>query len=741
MRQTLARLRRPSLYVLGAGVATYTFTKLQTASPPLSAEQDTIRSTLQWIPPSRKDMLTALRNAEPVPTGASNPHIFDLLIIGGGATGSGCAVDAATRGLKVAMIERDDFACGTSSRSTKLVHGGVRYLEKAFWDRDMEQLKLVIEALHERSVFLKIAPHLSAQIPIMLPIYKYWQVPYYWAGCIAYDMLAGREKLSRSYFLGKRKALEEFPMLKNENLVGALVYYDGQHNDARMNVALTMTAVAAGATVANHVEVVELLKRPRQEQKEGYGPTELYGAVLKDTLTGDSWTVLTKGVINATGPFIDKIRQMDDPSVAEIVSPSAGVHVILPNYYSPRHMGLVDPATSDGRVIFFLPWENQTIAGTTDSPCVLTPNPYPSEQDIAWILHEIENYLSPEIKVRRGDVLAAWSGIRPLIRDPHAKNTAGLVRSHLVTVSPTGLLTIAGGKWTTYRAMAQEAIDMAITVCDLKPTGPCITERHQLIGSHAWNPSMYVNLIQNFGLETEVAQHLCASYGDRAAAVASLASLTGKRFPIFGNRISQLYPYIEAEVRYAVRREYACTAVDVLARRTRLAFLNAAAAYEALDGVIDIMAEELAWTDKQRAQEREDTISYLYTMGLPPSYVSPNGAEEGDEDIYNTSRFRPEELLRYRAEFERLDTDNDGHITTEDLGRILTGLGLKMSQSQLENVINEVDLNKNRSIEFNEFLEVLSAVKDVKSKSKFARIIADFEDRERITELRSGGGV
>ncbi|TPX49166.1 glycerol-3-phosphate dehydrogenase [Synchytrium endobioticum] len=697
----------------------------------LSAEQNHAAnsrgSTSQWTPPPRKDMLDALKNArEDTPNKEAAKGVFDLLIIGGGATGAGCALDAASRGLKVAMIERDDFACGTSSRSTKLVHGGVRYLEKAFTDRDVEQLKLVIEALRERSIFLKIAPHLSSQLPIMLPIYKYWQVPYYYMGCFAYDMLAGREKLSSSYFLGKRKALEEFPMLKTDNLVGALIYYDGQHNDARMNVALTLTAIAAGAVAANHVEVVGLLKRSREKAKQGLGPEELCGAVLRDTLTGESWEVQAKGIINATGAFIDKIRQMDEPTVEELVSPSAGVHVILPNYYSPAHMGLIDPATSDGRVIFFLPWEGQTIAGTTDSPCSLTPNPYPDEKDIAWILHEVGNYLSPDIKVRRGDVLAAWSGIRPLVRDPNAQNTAALVRSHLVTVSPSGLITIAGGKWTTYRAMAQETIDKALEIYDnLSPAGPCITDRFQLIGSHAWSPSMYVNLIQNFGLETDVAQHLCASYGDRAPAVASLASLTGKRWPIFGVRLTALYPYIEAEVRYAVRREYACTAVDVLARRTRLAFLNANAAYEALDTVLDLMTEELGWDAAKRQKEREDAVHYLYTMGLAPSRVNPEERPAATDSYIDVQE---DELYHLRT-------------SMEDLNLILKGLGLKMSKPQWERVIRQVDLNKNKSIEFNEFLEVVCAVKETRDTSRFAGIVADPEEREFPATVRSGGGV
>ncbi|KAJ3279211.1 mitochondrial glycerol-3-phosphate dehydrogenase [Borealophlyctis nickersoniae] len=750
-----------------------------------------------WMPPSRKEMLGMLQGDIPIgsvgkgsdpttpaitpsegapspaaavsakPTdGKKRPAEFDLLIIGGGATGTGCALDAVTRGLKVALVERDDFGSGTSSRSTKLVHGGVRYLEKAFMELDYEQYKLVKEALHERGVFLKIAPYLSYQLPIMLPIYQLWKVPYYWAGSKAYDFIAklGGDSISQSYFLGKAKALEAFPMLKTDKLVGAMVYYDGAHNDSRMNVAIALTAIAHGAVVANHVEVVKLLKKERTTfiGRFGFGKEELYGAILRDNLTGEEWEVRAKGIINATGPFTDGIRKLDSgPSVKEIVAPSAGVHIILPNYYSPRNMGLIDPSTSDGRVIFFLPWQGGTIAGTTDSPTAVTANPMPTEEEIQWILHEVENYLSPEIKVRRGDVLAAWSGIRPLVRDPAAKNTAALVRNHMINVSPSGLLTIAGGKWTTYRAMAEETIDKAIEVFDLKPTGPCATEHVLLLGTHNWSKNMFVKLIQHFGLETEVAQHLAASYGDRAWAVASLASLTGQRWPVFGRKISPSYPYIEAEVRYAVLREYACTVVDVIARRTRLSFLNATATLEALPRIIDIMASELDWDEARKVQELTTATSFLTSMGLPLPTLNPSSNSstsapkttsyptnqsgtliiDDPAHFYTRSHFSPAELARYQKEFEKLDHDRDGHISERDLGRVLEMLGIKMTEREMEGVIKEVDLNCNGSVEFNEFLEVLAAVKEIKSRSRFARIVAAYEERENLSTERSGGGV
>ncbi|KAI7898360.1 FAD dependent oxidoreductase-domain-containing protein [Cokeromyces recurvatus] len=558
-----------------------------------------------WHAPTREQELSKLKSSQE----------FDLLIIGAGATGAGIALDAAARGLKVALVERDDFASGTSSRSTKLVHGGVRYLQKAIMELDYEQYKLVVEALRERKLFINNAPYLAGELPIMLPIYRWWQVPYYWFGCKLYDLFAGREALESSYFLTKKKALDAFPMLKKDELVGAIVYYDGQQNDARMNVVLVLTAAQYGATIANHCEVVELVHNENNFIK---------GAKVKDNLTGEEWVIKAKGVINATGPFTDGIRKMDDVKTQEIVAPSSGVHVILPNYYSPHNMGLLDPSTSDGRVIFFLPWQGNTLAGTTDSPTEVTANPIPKEDEVEWILTEVAHYLSDDVQIRRSDVLAAWSGIRPLVRDPEAKNTESLVRNHMINVSENKLLTIAGGKWTTYRVMAEETVDCAIKEFNLKPTSPCLTKHMPMMGSQGFSNTMFIGLIQEHGMDTEVAKHLADSYGDRAWILSEIDDSTQMRWPSYGKRIAPNYPYIEAEVRYAVREEYACTAVDVLARRMRLAFLNAEAALGALPKVIELMTEELGWDKARQEKEYNDAKEFLITMGLKTDNTSLN---------------------------------------------------------------------------------------------------------------------
>ncbi|KAJ3539501.1 hypothetical protein NMY22_g4709 [Coprinellus aureogranulatus] len=686
------------------------------------------------------------------------------------ATGAGVAVDAASRGLRVALVERDDFSAGTSSKSTKLVHGGVRYLQKAVFELDYDQYKLVKEALHERKIFLETAPYLSNMLPIMLPIYKYWQVPYYLAGCKMYDILAGKENMETSYVMSKGKALETFPMLKSDGLVGAVVYYDGQHNDSRMNIALILTAVKQGAKVANYCEVTALHKDPVTGK--------LIGAQVKDTLPSSSqssFNIRAKGIINATGPFTDSLLALDNPNHKPIVQASSGVHITLPNYYSPRTMGLLDPSTSDGRVIFFLPWQGNTIAGTTDSPSRVTRNPQASEEDIRWVLDEVRSYLSPDIKVRRGDVLSAWSGLRPLVKDPDAApgTTAGLVRSHVTTLSESGLLTIAGGKWTTYRKMAEETVDQAIKVFGLedrcKNSVKCVTEKLQLVGSEGWSRNMFIGLIQTYGLESEVARHLSDNYGSRAWSVCALAEPTNLSWPLHGTRLSPQYPFIDAEVVYAVRNEYALTAIDVLARRTRLSFLNARAALDTLPTVVDIMSRELGWRDKDelaRALVKEvdarwsagrwgwvSAIKGIFGFGRPHTVhpkLSANAAEGATEQrvMYGRARFQPSEIIELRKAFaaaaaeETAATEKKGEETVRvaDVLSVVRALpGYKgATEKDLKYVVGECGLDAKERVDLDEFIEICGNLKDV-AIAPTASFVKP--ERSRIPVEKSGGGV
>ncbi|KAF7563682.1 hypothetical protein G7046_g466 [Stylonectria norvegica] len=587
---------------------------------------------------TRTEQLAELRRSSSLTKGDE----YDLLIIGGGATGTGIALDAITRGLKVALVERDDFSSGTSSKSTKLVHGGVRYLEKAVFNLDYGQLQLVMEALRERKTFLNIAPHLSSSLPILLPLKHWWEMPYFWAGTKAYDLLAGSQGLESSYFMRKSKALAAFPMLRRDNIVGALVYYDGQHNDSRMNVSLALTANLFGATILNHVEVTSL-------EKDASG--KICGAKVRDVmadLNNDSdqeqFVVRAKGVINATGPFTDSVERMDDPSRKAIVAPASGTHIMLPKELCPSGMGMLDAATSDGRVIFVLPWQGYTLAGTTDNPCPVEREPVASQGDVDFILKEVSKLLSPESVLTRADVLSTWSGIRPLVKDPRAKNTESLVRSHLITVSPSNLLTCAGGKWTTYRQMAEDTVDQAITLFNLTPrattlpdvsgaglpafaaTGACCTRDIALIGAHGWSTSLSTQLQEVYNIDADIAHHLSTNYGDRAWAVlkASGGSIT---------RLLPSFPIIEAEIQYSARSEAACTTADVISRRTRLSFLDVESTLRALPRVIDIVAEELNWSEARKQHEWTETVSFLKSMGLSEEKQGITREDAGRKEV------------------------------------------------------------------------------------------------------------
>eukprot|EP01097_Dermamoeba_algensis_P005887 TRINITY_DN3704_c0_g1_i1.p1 TRINITY_DN3704_c0_g1~~TRINITY_DN3704_c0_g1_i1.p1 ORF type:complete len:709 (-),score=180.95 TRINITY_DN3704_c0_g1_i1:1367-3493(-) len=659
--------------------------------------------------PSREEQLKKLQTKE-----------FDILVIGGGSTGSGIALDAASRGLKVAMVEREDFASGTSSRSTKLIHGGVRYLEKAVKQLDWEQFQLVREALHERKNLLKIAPHLSYKLPIMLPIPSLIWAPYYWVGTKLYDLVSGNQILESSYFLSKSKALEKFPMLREDSMAAAMVYYDGAHDDARMNVALALTAAQYGASIANYTEVVSLVKKKGEN-----GRTVNCGAIVKDTLTGNTFEVKAKGIINATGPFTDTIRQMSEPTTEPIVTPSSGVHITLPDYYSPQGLGLVDPSTSDGRVLFFLPWQGYTIVGTTDTPCKLSSQPSSTEEDIQFILHEIANYLSPDLQVRRGDVKAAWAGIRPLVRDPNAKNTESISRNHVIEVSDDGLITIAGGKWTTYRTMALDAVDKAIKTFKLKPKSPCLTERIFLIGGQGYSSTTFIQLIQKYGLDKNVAEHLANSYGDKCFDVASLAEPTGRRWPVYGKPLAPGFPYLEEEVRYVIRNEYARTAEDILARRLRIAFLDVYSAYECLPRVINILAEELGWDENTKKKEFSRSKSFLFTMGL--------------DDTDRIQDFNANELVQLREAFHSVDSDADGHVSADEFKSLVQSLlKISVTNEELDRLISEVDKNKNGQVEFNEFLELMSSKR---KRDNSLPPSPPSKVQPPISTARSGGGL
>lgn len=562
------------------------------------------------IVPSRAVQESAL-----IGSSAANP--LDILVIGGGATGCGVALDATTRGLRVGLVERDDFSSGTSSRSTKLIHGGVRYLEKAVFSFDYGQLKLVFHALEERKQVIENAPHLCHALPCMTPCFDWFEVVYYWAGLKLYDLVAGPRLLHLSRYYSAQESVGLFPTLtrkgKDRSLKGTVVYYDGQMNDSRLNVGLACTAALAGAAVLNHAEVISFIKDE--------GTERIIGARIRDNLSGKEFDTYAKVVVNAGGPFCDSIRKLADKDAQTMICPSSGVHIVLPDYYSPEGMGLIVPKTKDGRVVFMLPWLGRTVAGTTDSNTSITMLPEPHEDEIQFILDAICDYLN--VKVRRSDVLSAWSGIRPLAMDPKAKNTESISRDHVVCEDYPGLVTITGGKWTTYRSMAEDAVDVAIKSGKLSSTNGSVTKNLQLVGGEGWDPASFTVLAQQYirmkkshggkvvpgVMDTAAAKHLSHAYGTLAQRVATIAQNEN-----LGKRLAHGYPFLEAEVAYCARNEYCESAIDFIARRSRLAFLDTDAASRALPRIIDILAIEHNWDKSRRKQELQQAKDFLETF-------------------------------------------------------------------------------------------------------------------------------
>lgn len=528
---------------------------------------------------------------------------YDLLIIGGGSAGLGSAVEASQRGLKVALVEANDFASETSSRSTKLLHGGVRYLEQLVMTLLKEQrfdkvmYNLIRDALHERQTVLNIAPHLSNPVAIMTPIYKKWQIPYYWMGLKAYDALSGKKgDIPRSRYVSKEEIIKNFPLIEQKNLQGGVLYYDGQFNDSRMAVALAMTAQKSGADVTNHTRVLSL-------KKEG---GILVGARVVDTLTGQEIDIKAKSILNATGPFADQIRHMDDPQAQAMIAGSSGVHLILDSKFVAPKEGILIPKTEDGRVLFILPWEGKTLVGTTDNPSTVQSNPKVQESDIEYILKEAGKFMST--KPTRKDVLSSWAGIRPLVSDPQNQDTAKLARDHVVQVSPAGLVTLTGGKWTTYRKMASDAIDHIIKILGKEPR-KSKTDQLILVGGEKFSRDQAQHLAKKYtNIDPEILEHLSHNYGDRAEEIIEMAK------PSNFKRLTPHHPFLEAEVTYAYQVEGARSAADVLSRRMRLSFLDQQGTSNVLPRVVEILGDLSGWDSSQKSKELERAQNELHLI-------------------------------------------------------------------------------------------------------------------------------
>ena len=491
--------------------------------------------------------------------------VWDFIVIGGGATGVGVAVDAASRGYRVLLLEQSDFGKGTSSRSTKLVHGGVRYLEQG-------NISLVMEALKERGLLRQNAPHLVSDLAFVVPSYAWWEAPFYGLGLKLYQALSGKYGFGKSQLLSKKQTLQRLPNIQTEGLRGGVAYYDGQFDDSRLLINMVTTAAEQGATLLNYAKVTSLTRN-----KEGW----IDGVVATDLESGKTLRARAKVVINATGAFSDSVRRFAEPQAKPMIAPSQGAHLVFDRSFLPGDTAIMVPHTSDGRVMFAIPWHGHTLVGTTDSPIKEpTLEPAPMEKEIEFILSTAALYLDK--KPTRADILSAFAGIRPLVKSGDGGNTAALSRDHTIHIDQSGLLTITGGKWTTYRNMAEDCVNQAATLAHL-PEKPCATRKLPIHGHHP-NAKRFASL---------------AVYGSDAVAIQQLVRADAT----LGQRLHSQLPYCGAEVVWAARNEMARTVEDVLARRTRALFLNARAAMAMAPVVAGLLAKELgrnaAWQAKE----------------------------------------------------------------------------------------------------------------------------------------------
>lgn len=509
----------------------------------------------------------------------ANSEPWDILIIGGGATGLGAAVDSASRGYKTLLLEQSDFAKGTSSRSTKLIHGGLRYLQQG-------NVSLVVEALKERGILCQNAPHLIHHLPFLVPHYHWWEGPFYGIGLKIYDLLAGKLGIEKSKHLSRTKTLQAIPTLEPEGLKGGVIYYDGQFDDSRLAICLARTAVDHDAVLLNYMRVTDLIKQ------EGV----CTGVLAIDEETGKKYSLPARVVINATGVFSDEILKKDRSEASPLIAPSQGIHLVLDRSFQPGDTAILVPHTSDNRVLFLVPWHGRVLVGTTDTPVQKTSlEPIPQEEEIDFLLKHAARYLTKD--PCRADILSVFAGLRPLIRTEHAEKTAELSRDHTTLISPSGLITIAGGKWTTYRKMAEDVINKAILVGAL-PEQPCQTKTLKL---HGWD---FVDPLDPL-----------STYGKDRSQIEALT----QKDPEGAQPIHPEFPYLQAEVRWGARMEMARTVEDVLSRRTRALLLHAQASIEAAPLVARLLAQEL----KKSAEWEEEQIA-SYTA-LASHYTGGSG--------------------------------------------------------------------------------------------------------------------
>ena len=510
---------------------------------------------------------------------------FDICIIGAGASGAGAALDAALRGYRVALIDRGDISGETSSRSTKLIHGGVRYLEQAIKKLDLAQLRQVRHGLAERRTVLRNAPHLAHPLALLTPVFSWFEGIYMTIGLSLYDFFAGHDQFPKGRWLNRADALARMPTLTSR-MHSAVLYYDGQLNDARYALALAHSADEAGAAVVNYCAVTNF------EHENGTIKT----AVVQDQLTGESFSVRANLFLNCTGPYADGIRLLANPTLDRRIRPSKGVHIVLPRETLQSDCAMLIPKTSDGRVVFAIPFGDKVFVGTTDHDYTdLDHEPVLEPAEVDYLLETLRPYLAKQPE--SVDIQAGFGGIRPLIVSSRA-DTKTLLRDHEVEFDTTsGLLSLLGGKWTTYRLMAQDAIDRVGEL--LNNPAKSTTETHYLVGGETYRFEDWQHLQQRYNLPADVCQHLMKTYGNRAERVAQLAA----ERPILAQKLIDNQPYLNAEVVYQVREEMAVTLRDVLARRWRLELSDWQLTAQVAPQVADLMAAELGWSSQYRTEQ------------------------------------------------------------------------------------------------------------------------------------------
>lgn len=502
---------------------------------------------------------------------------YDIIIIGGGATGLGCAVDAASRGYKTLLLEKYDFSKGTSSRATKLVHGGVRYLVQG-------NIRLVREALFERGRLLQNAPHVCHVLPFVVPTYRWWHKYYYGIGLWVYEFLSGKLSLGKTSLLSSKKALEQLPGLSEEKLSGGILYYDGQFDDSRLAINLAQTAIEQGATVLNYCGV------------NGFTKTagKITGVMATDAISGRTFDIQATTVINATGVFADELLQLAEGHAEKTIAPSQGIHLVVDKHFFDGEAGMMIPKTDDGRVLFAIPWHDKLLLGTTDTPVQeVTTEPSPLKEEVDFVISHFNRYTTSDISYK--DIKSVFVGLRPLANVKGEKKTSVMPRDHVIKVLSSGLIHVTGGKWTTYRSMAQHAIDKAVAVSGLKASS-CKTKR---LAIH--------------GCKKKGSNHHLSIYGSDAIEINKLV----EEKPGLAEKIHPFYPYTKSEVVFCIQNEMAMTIEDILARRIRLLFLDAYAAMEAAPVVASMFREyagkDVEWEHKQLQVFTNLARGYLLT--------------------------------------------------------------------------------------------------------------------------------